>query len=104
MFTIMVGNGAGAWRRRPSQRRGRQTTANELSTMNQEYDRQRFDIRMPKELADQLDSISDSTGLTRAEIFRRAVALYKEAKNIEKNNGKVLFKDAQGEMSRVVGL
>lgn len=67
-------------------------------------DRQRFDIRMPKELADQLDSISDSTGLTRAEIFRRAVALYKEAKNIEKNNGKVLFKDAQGATSHVVGL
>jgi hypothetical protein len=67
-------------------------------------DRQRFDIHMPKELADQLDSISDSTGLTRPEIFRRAVALYKEAKNIEKNNGKVLFKDAQGETSHVVGL
>ena len=67
-------------------------------------DRLRFDVQMPEELADQLDSISDSTGLTRAEIFRRAVALYKEAKNIEKNNGKVLFKNAQGEMYHVVGL
>ncbi len=67
-------------------------------------DRLRFDVRMPKELADQLDSISESTGLTRAEIFRRAVALYKEAKETERNNGKVLFKDAQGEMSHVVGL
>ncbi len=67
-------------------------------------DRLRFDVQMPEELADQLDSISDSTGLTRAEIFRRAVALYKDAKNIEKNNGKVLFKNAQGEMYHVVGL
>jgi metal-responsive CopG/Arc/MetJ family transcriptional regulator len=67
-------------------------------------DRLRFDVQMPEELADQLDSISDSTGLTRAEIFRRAVALYKDAKNIEKNKGKVLFKDAQGEMYHVVGL
>jgi metal-responsive CopG/Arc/MetJ family transcriptional regulator len=67
-------------------------------------DRLRFDVQMPEELADQLDSISDSTGLTHAEIFRRAVALYKEAKNIEKNNGKVLFKNAQGEMYHVVGL
>ena len=67
-------------------------------------DRLRFDVQMPEELADQLDSISDSTGLTRAEIFRRAIALYEEAKNIEKNNGKVLFKNAQGEMYHVIGL
>jgi metal-responsive CopG/Arc/MetJ family transcriptional regulator len=67
-------------------------------------DRQRFDVRMPKELADQLDSISNSTGLTRAEIFRRAVALYKEAKETTKKNGAVLLKDHDGSIRQIVGL
>ena len=67
-------------------------------------DRQRFDVRMPKELADQLDSLSDTTGFSRSEIFRRAIALYKEAKNVEQNNGKVLFRDSNGETVQVIGL
>ncbi|MFN9637419.1 MAG: CopG family ribbon-helix-helix protein [Synechococcaceae cyanobacterium] len=67
-------------------------------------DRQRFDVRMPKELADQLDAISNETGYTRAEIFRRAVALYKQAKEVEKKNGSVIFKDEAGLMSQIVGL
>lgn len=67
-------------------------------------DRQRFDVRMPKELADQLDAISNETGYTRAEIFRRAVALYKQAKEVEKKNGSVIFKDEAGLMSQVIGL
>jgi len=67
-------------------------------------DRQRFDVRMPKELADQLDTLSSETGYTRAEIFRRAVALYKEAKEVERKNGKVIFKDANGSLSQVLGL
>ena len=67
-------------------------------------DRQRFDVRMPKQLADQLDSLSDATGFSRCEIFRRAIALYKEAKNVERNNGKVFFRDANGETIQVIGL
>jgi metal-responsive CopG/Arc/MetJ family transcriptional regulator len=67
-------------------------------------DRQRFDVRMPKELADQLDAISNETGYTRAEIFRRAVALYKQAKEVEKKNGSVIFKDEAGLMSQIIGL
>ena len=67
-------------------------------------DRQRFDVRMPKELADQLDSLSDATGFSRPEIFRRAIALYKEAKNVERNNGKVFFRDYNGETIQVIGL
>jgi hypothetical protein len=68
------------------------------------FDRERFDVRMSKQLADQLVSLSDSTGFSRCEIFRRAITLYKEAKNIERNNGKVFFRDANGETIQVIGL
>jgi predicted transcriptional regulator len=67
-------------------------------------DRQRFDIRMSAELADQLQSISDETGLTRAEIFRRAVALYKRAKQVERSKGHVLLEEADGKVIELVGL
>jgi len=67
-------------------------------------DRQRFDVRMSKQLADQLDSLSDATGFSRCERFRRAIVLYKEAKNVEKNNGKVFFRNANGETIQVIGL
>jgi len=67
-------------------------------------DRQRFDVRMPKELADQLDSLSDATRFSRSEFFRGANALYKEAKNVERNYGKVLFRDSDGETTQVLGL
>ena len=67
-------------------------------------DRQRFDVRMPKELADQLDSISERTGFTRAEIFRRAIALYKEAKEVEGRNGDVLFRDENNQITKIINL
>jgi predicted DNA-binding protein len=67
-------------------------------------DKTRFDIRMSPELAEQLDSISTSTGLTRAEIFRRAVALYKRAKEVERSDGHVLLKDADGTTRELIGL
>jgi predicted DNA-binding protein len=67
-------------------------------------DKQRFDIRMSPELAQQLESISNETGLTRAEIFRRAVALYKRAKDVERSSGHVLLKEANGTMREIVGL
>lgn len=67
-------------------------------------DKTRFDIRMSPELAEQLESISISAGLTRAEIFRRAVALYKRAKEVERNGGQVLLKDADGTMRELIGL
>lgn len=67
-------------------------------------DRQRFDIRMSAELADQLESITSQTGLTRAEVFRRAVALYKRAKEVERSNGHVLLEQADGKVVELVGL
>lgn len=67
-------------------------------------DRLRFDVRMPKGLADQFDSVSLLTGLPRGEVFRRAIAFYKEAKELEHQKGTVMFKDANGDLSRVVGL
>ena len=67
-------------------------------------DRQRFDIRMSRELAEQLETISDETGMTRAEVFRRAVALYKRAKDVERNNGHVLLREQNGTTREIVGL
>lgn len=67
-------------------------------------DRQRFDIRMSPELAEQLESVTSVTGLTRAEVFRRAVALYKRAKDVERSNGHVLLKEADGKVVEIVGL
>jgi predicted DNA-binding protein len=67
-------------------------------------DRQRFDIRMSPELAEQLEMITNETGMTRAEVFRRAVALYKRAKETERERGHVLLKDADGKVRELVGL
>jgi metal-responsive CopG/Arc/MetJ family transcriptional regulator len=67
-------------------------------------DRQRFDVRMSPELAQQLETISTETGLTRAEVFRRAVALYKRAKEVERSNGHVLLRDPDGTTREIVGL
>lgn len=67
-------------------------------------DRQRFDIRMSPELAEQLETISAETGMTRAEVFRRAVALYKRAKEVERRNGNVLLRDQDGTTREIVGL
>lgn len=67
-------------------------------------DKRRFDIRMSPELTEQLESITAETGLPRAEIFRRAVALYKRAKEVERNSGHVLLRTADGSMREIVGL
>ena len=67
-------------------------------------DNRRFDVRMSPELAQQLDSIANETGFTRAEIFRRAVALYKRAKEVENGNGHVLLREANGTIREIVGL
>jgi len=65
-------------------------------------DRRRFDVYMSPELADQLESVSADTGMTRAEIFRRAIALYKCAKKIEKNQGRILIQEDDGTLRKLI--
>ena len=68
------------------------------------FDKRRFDVRMSPELTEQLDTIAGDTGMTRAEVFRRAVALYKRAKETEKNDGRVILEDSEGHSRELIGL
>jgi metal-responsive CopG/Arc/MetJ family transcriptional regulator len=63
----------------------------------------RFDIRMPADLAEDMQEIEDSTGMSRAEIFRRAIALYKRAKQTEKGKGNVILRNSDGTLREVIG-
>ena len=40
----------------------------------------RFEVRLNQRLADDFDQVARSAGLSRAEVFRRAIALYKTVK------------------------
>jgi len=64
----------------------------------------RFDIRMPPDLAQDMKDIEDDTGLSRGEIFRRAMALYKRAKETQSARGNVILRDADGTLREVVGI
>lgn len=48
-------------------------------------------LRISPELANDLQEICEQTGYSRAEVFWRAIALYKLAKEVEQNNGHVLL-------------
>lgn len=67
-------------------------------------DRRRFDVRMSPELADQFDQLATATQLPRAEVFRRALALYARAKEVERSNGHVLLQGADGTTRELIGL
>ena len=65
----------------------------------------RFDVRMSTALALQFQSISDETGFTRAEVFRRAVALYHLAIKNRAAGGRFLIEPTPGEnLVEIVGL
>jgi hypothetical protein len=67
-------------------------------------DKSRFDVRMGPELTAQFEELSQTTGLTRAEIFRRALALYKRAKQVQMANGKVILEESGGSSVELIGL
>lgn len=67
-------------------------------------DRQRFDIRMSPELTEQLETISTETGMMRAEVFHRAIALYKCAKEVERRGGNVLLLEPDGTTREITRL
>lgn len=52
----------------------------------------RFDVRMSDELAQEFVEIQEETGYTGAEVFRRAIALYKIAKKASKEGEKVILR------------
>ncbi len=65
---------------------------------------QRFDIIMPPDLAQDMQDLEDETGLTRTEIFRRAMALYKITKRTQSEKGNVILREANGGALEVVGI
>lgn len=64
----------------------------------------RFDVRMPLDLAQDMQDLEENTGLSRGEIFRRAIALYKRAKMTQADKGYVILRDSKGVQREVVGI
>ncbi|GCE65858.1 CopG family transcriptional regulator [cyanobiont of Ornithocercus magnificus] len=64
----------------------------------------RFDVRMPPDLAQDMQDLEQETGLSRGEIFRRAMALYKSAKQTQSARGNVILRDSDGTIREVIGI
>jgi metal-responsive CopG/Arc/MetJ family transcriptional regulator len=64
----------------------------------------RFDVTMPLDLAQDMQDLVQTTGLSRGEIFRRAMSLYKKAIETRKGGGNVILRDSDGILREVVGL
>lgn len=63
----------------------------------------RFDVLMPDDLAQDMQDLEQKTGLSRGEIFRRAMALYKRAKETQQKQGNVILRESDGELCEVIG-
>jgi metal-responsive CopG/Arc/MetJ family transcriptional regulator len=63
----------------------------------------RFDVRMPPDLAQDMKDIEEDTGLSRGEIFRRAITLYKRMKKTQMEGGNVILLEADGTLIKLVG-
>jgi hypothetical protein len=64
----------------------------------------RFDVTMPLGLAQDMQDLMQTTGLSRGEIFRRSMALYKKAIETRKGGGNVILRYSDGTLREVVGL
>jgi hypothetical protein len=60
----------------------------------------RFEVRMSDELVKEFEDIQQETGLNGAEVFRRAIALYRIAKKASKDGEQVILraKDREREL------
>ena len=63
----------------------------------------RFDVWMPIYLARDMEDIEEGTGLSRGEIFRRAITLYKRMKKTQMEGGNVILLEADGTLIELVG-
>ena len=61
----------------------------------------RFDVRMTEQLASEFDDIVQRTGLSKAEVFRRAIALYRVAKTANMNQEQVIIRSKDRERELV---
>ena len=80
------------------------TNSNEPGQPGSKYNtsalRDHFEVRMTDELAKEFEEIQQTTGLNGAEVFRRALALYKIAKKASKDGEHVILrgKDREREL------
>jgi hypothetical protein len=64
----------------------------------------RFDVIMPPDMAQDMQDLEQTTGLSRGEIFSRALALYKIAKKTVSTGGNVILRDFDGTLRLVKGI
>ena len=64
----------------------------------------RFDVIMPPDMAQDMQDLEQTTGLSRGETFRRALALYKIAKKTVSTGGNVILRDFDGTLRLVKGI
>ena len=64
----------------------------------------RFEVRLNQRLADDFDRVARETGLTRAEVFRRAIALYKTVNQEEGDHGHVILRSKDGSERELVNI
>lgn len=64
----------------------------------------RFEVRLNERLAEDFDAIATANGLSRAEVFRRAIALYKLAKETEQQNGHIILRSPEGRERELVSI
>ena len=64
----------------------------------------RFEVRLNQRLAEDFDAIASDAGLSRAEVFRRAIALYKLAKEAELEKGSVILRSSEGAERQLVSI
>jgi metal-responsive CopG/Arc/MetJ family transcriptional regulator len=64
----------------------------------------RFEVRLNDRLAKDFDAIAAEAGLSRADVFRRAIALYQVAKRAELGKGHVIIRTKEGTEQELVSL
>lgn len=64
----------------------------------------RFDVQMSVEITEAFTQLAADCGMTRAEIFRRAIALYKHATDNALAGGKFIIRNEDGSEVEIVGL
>jgi hypothetical protein len=63
----------------------------------------RLDLMLPAELAQDMQDIENYTGLSRAEIFRRAFYFFKRLKECQMSGGTVFLREGDASIKEIVG-
>lgn len=64
----------------------------------------RFEVRLNQRLAQDFDELVAEIGTSRADVFRRAIALYKLAKEAEMSEGHVILRSSEGAERELVSI